>query len=221
MVGSKGALNDIFALKRPVLKMIVGEPIPACKVEMDDDIREVYAEYSEKVMDKVFAQLPASVLEELFDIEWETFSLSVEAVDAQGLIIEIPQSLEIKQQEALALLFHRPGILKIFRVNLHMPVESLEHLHLVPSSESMLTAITLMDAYLEDEKSGNPYLLTYRFDIDRGKAMLEGLKELKSLLKWAVEHQAGINLVPERRFFSRKVGKEVIQTQQGEFDHWR
>ena len=81
LVGSKGALNDIFALKRPVLQMIVGEPMPACVVGDDEDKRQVYEHYSEMVMDKVFAQLPEYVLEEVYDNDWEKFTLTVEAKD--------------------------------------------------------------------------------------------------------------------------------------------
>lgn len=221
IVGSKGALNDIFAFKRPVLEMRVGQPIPACQVGAGDDIRKVYEKYSEMVMDKVFDQLPTEVLDEMYDIEWEKFYLSVEANDDQGEPVAIPPLFQIKNGEALALLLHRPGILKIFRVNLHFPVEPLEHLHSEPSSLLLLAAIDPMIAYLEDEEKGNPFLLTYRFSFDRGKAMLAGLKELKILLEWASKEQVSLNLVPKRHFFSRKLKKEVIQIQQGEFDHWR
>jgi len=221
MVGSKGALNDIFALRRPVLQMIVGKPIAACEVSKEQNIREVYENYSEMVMDQVFEQLPETILEELYDIEWEKFRLTVEASDEQHNQVEIPQSVDIQEKEALALLLHRPGIIKIFRVNLHMPVEHIEHLHLVPGCEDILTAIIPMISYLEDEENGNPFLLTYRFDVDRGRDMLQGLKELKKLVEWAIQKQLTIKLMPERHFYSRKMEKEFIQIEQGEFDHWR
>ena len=221
MVGAKGALNDIFALKRPELQMIVGKPIPACAVEDGADIREVYAEYSEMVMDAVFDLLPAHELAALYDIEREAFRLEIEASDADGAVVEIPEEVQIKEKEALALLLHRPGILKIFRVNLHMPVEAVEHLHETPEAAGLLAGITPMIDYLEDEEQGNPYLLTYRFDVDRGKAMLQGLKELKSLLEWAQGRQLTVKISPERRFYSRKAGKEFVQVRQGEFGHWR
>ncbi len=221
IIGSKGALNDIFALKRPNLDMIIGKPIPPCTVGPDDDIRKVYSNYSEMVMEKVFSQLPPTILEDMYDIEWEKFELTVNAADKLGKFIELPTQYKIKNREALALLLHRPGILKIFRVNLHLPIEALEHLHLEPSPQLILEAITPMIDYLEDEENGNPFLLTYRFDMERGRAMLDGLKELKTLTEWALVNQVSIKLVPERRFFSRKLGKEVIQIQQGEFNHWR
>jgi 1-acyl-sn-glycerol-3-phosphate acyltransferase len=220
-VGSKGALNDIFALKRPELKMIVGKPIAPCTVGSDEDIRQVYQEYSAMVMEKVFEQLPQSVREEMYDIRWEKFSMVTHAFDDQGRKVAIPAEVGIHHSEELALLLHRPGILKIFRVNLHMDIAAIEHLHQLPSPEKIQAAIIPMIEYLEDEKYGNPYLLTYRFDYDRGKAMLSGLKELKKLTEWAMAHQFTLHLIPERRFFSKKWEKEYIQVQQGEFNHWR
>lgn len=221
LVGTKGALNQLFAFKRPALKMIVGEPIPACTVGEDDDIRQVYQQYSGAVMDQVFAQLPKSMLEEMYDIQWEKFDLIVKVTQSDGTPAEIPERLNIQHPEELALLLHRPGILKIFRVNLHMPVEPLEHLQVEPSPASILAAIDPMIQYLQDEENGNPYLLTYRFDVDRGKAMLSALQELAALLTWAIDEGLRVKLEPERRFFSRKQQKEFIQVKQGEFDHWR
>ncbi len=220
-VGSKGALNDIFALKRPELQMIVGKPIPPCTVGKDEDIRQVYQDYSSMVMERVFEQLPLSVREQMYDIEWENFSLAIHALDAQGEKVAIPPELALQHAEELALLLHRPGILKIFRANLHMDIVAIEHLHQLPAPEQIRAAIMPMIACLEDEKDGNPYLLTYRFDYDRGNAMLSGLKELKLLTEWAMAHQFTLQLVPERRFFSKKWKKEYIQVQQGEFNHWR
>lgn len=221
LVGTKGALNQLFALKRPEIQMVVGKPIPACQVKLDEDKRLIYEEYSAMVMDRVFEQLPASMLEEMYDIEWEKFNLSVEAIDNAGNPVLVPNSLMIQHPQELALLFHRPGILKIFRVNLHMNVESIEHLDRFPLPPEIIAAIEPMIHYLEDEKKGNPYLLTYRFDVERGKAMLAGLKELKNLCEWAISKDVHIKLTPERRFFSRKQKKEFFQVFQGEFDHWR
>jgi 1-acyl-sn-glycerol-3-phosphate acyltransferase len=221
MVGTHGALNAIFALKRPELRMVVGKPIPACKVSEGEDPREVYNAFSEHVMDQVYNLLPEEMLAQMYDVASETFELRVEAVTAIGEVVEIPPGQRIKHDQALALLLHRPGILKIFRANLHMPVAPIERLHETPDTSGVRAAIEPMIAYLSDEKQGNPYLLTYRFDTDNGRDMLLGLKEWLELTHWADEQRLELKLTPIRRFYSRRKGEEIVQTEQGEFDHWR
>jgi 1-acyl-sn-glycerol-3-phosphate acyltransferase len=221
MVGTHGALNAIFALKRPVLRMVVGKPVPVCKVAEGEDPREAYHEFSEKVMDRVYALLPEEMLAQMYDVASESFALKVEATSQTGARVEIPPEQRIKHDEALALLLHRPGILKIFRANLHMPVGPIERLHENPDTETVRAAIEPMIAYLSDEENGNPYLLTYRFDVENGRDMLLGLKEWLQLTHWADEQGFALELTPIRRFFSRRKGEEIVQTGQGEFDHWR
>lgn len=221
MVGTRGALNAIFVLKRPKLRMVVGEPITACEVADGEDPREVYNAFSEKVMDKIYGLLPEEMLAEMYDVASETFALEVEAVDQIGARVDIPVEQQILHAQALALLLHRPGILKIFRANLHMPVAPIEHLHELPDTTAVRAAIEPMIAYLSDEEKGNPYLLTYRFDVDNGTAMLEGLKEWLQLTHWADEQRVNLRLTPIRRFFSHRKGEEIVQIEQGGFDHWR
>jgi len=221
MVGTHGALNAIFAFKRPVLRMVVGKPIPACKVPDGEDPRVVYHEFSEQVMDQVYGLLPEEMLAQMYDVASESFELRVEAVNEAREVVEIPPEQRIKHDQALALLLHRPGILKIFRVNLHLPVTPIEHLHETPDTAAVRAAIEPMIAYLSDEQHGNPYLLTYRFDVDNGRDMLLGLKEWLQLTHWADEQRLELHLTPIRRFFSRRKGEEIMQTEQGEFDHWR
>jgi len=221
MVGTHGALNAIFAFKRPVLRMVVGKPILACKVPDGEDPRVVYHQFSEKVMGHVYELLPQETLAQMYDVASESFALMLEANDQTGTRVEIPLEQRIKHDQALALLLHRPGILKIFRANLHMPVAPIERLHERPDTTAVRAAIEPMIDYLTDEEHGNPYLLTYRFDVDNGRDMLLGLKEWLQLTYWADEQRLELHLTPIRRFFSCRKGEEIMQTEQGEFDHWR
>lgn len=220
-VGSEGALNAIARFKRPEIQMIIGEAIPAFAPAEGEGLKDGYNRYAQQVMDRVFDLLPEEVVSRYHDVQNEEFTLIVEAFSDGGQPVEIPIEKQITEAASLALLFHRPSILKIFRVNLDISVQSLEHLHQTPMAGDINRETQQVINYLEDEENGNPYLLTYRFGFSEGKKMLIGLKELNRLSGWAVENNRKIGLKPVRRFFSQSQNRVLEQVVQGEFDHWR
>ncbi|NSW51302.1 MAG: 1-acyl-sn-glycerol-3-phosphate acyltransferase [Anaerolineae bacterium] len=218
--GADGALNAILQFKRPSITMTIGKPIPPLTAAQGVDLKVEYETFASMVMDQVFSLLPEAEAARLHDLQYECFSLEI-IVDRDGIRLDIPPLMDIEHRQALAMLLHRPMILKIFKVNLKLPVDAIQQLHLKPSTVALRLAVGEMVKYMKDEENGNPYLLTYRFGIQTGKEMLQGLEELYKLLDWCVNEDLEIMVQPIRRFFLQSLQKEFIQVEQGDFNHWR
>ncbi|MFO8036950.1 MAG: lysophospholipid acyltransferase family protein [Anaerolineales bacterium] len=212
-----GTLNAALNLKRPTLKMNVGNVLAPAKLPENMPRREYLRSYATQVMDEVHKLVPEEDRVPEPDIVDERFELQVTILDQDQRPQTIPDDLRIQHPYALAKVLHRPAILKIFRVNLNMPVEPLQHLDQEPSAEELINALHPAIHYLHEE---NPYLLTYRFGPQEGCAMQEGLEELFALLKWVQDHEYAIQIVPIRTYYSREKGQEIVQTEQGDFTHW-
>lgn len=212
-----GKLNRALHLKRPEMKMNVGSVIPAARLQKDMPRKEYLRSYAKRVMDEVHKLVPAEDRVSEPQIINERFELKTQALDADGQPVSIPHKYKIEHDAALAKILHRPAILKIFRVNLHMPVEPLEELDQSPPPAAMLAALEPILTYLEKE---NPYLLTYRFGPQEGHAMEKGLRELYNLIAWVDDRGYDIQVTPVRKFYSREEGRNIVQIKQGKFSEW-
>lgn len=218
--GTQGAVKNALRLKRPRMTMKVGTLIPPCTIPEGTHRKTNYQHYSEKVMQAVQVLLPLEERSEEFDIQ-ETFVTWFTIRDTSGNTVDLPEQLFPTHHQALAKLLHRPGILKIFRNNLKMPIEPLQQLHTQPPVADILRAVDPMLAYLQDMESGNPYLLTYRFGPKIADAMLTGLRELRSLCLWASENGYSILIQPVLTTLHPDTGEKSVHITQGEFnDFW-
>jgi 1-acyl-sn-glycerol-3-phosphate acyltransferase len=215
--GTAGALTAALHLKRPRLLMKAGKIIPAAAQSEDQNHKEYFRIYSIRVMDEVEKLRPANEKVNLQKIRDETFSLETVVMDGDFKLTCIPDEIQIIHTAALAKFLHYPTILKIFKVNFHMPIDALQQLSSKPSSQAMAESCKLILDFLRDE---NPYLLTYRFGQEEGEAMRLGLLELESLARWTSRNDYTIQLTPIRKYFDIELGKEVVQIEQGEFKNW-
>ena len=212
-----GAINAGLRLKRPKLSMHVGELIDPAVIPPGTPRKVYLGVYAEKVMEEVHQLVPREDYLSEPEIIDEWFELELTLMDQTGNEIPIPTQYEINQSAALAKFLHRPAILKIFQVNLDMPVESLQSLHGHPSPKEMRLALDQILSYLESE---NPYLLTYRFGVKKGMAMKEGLEEFRGLVEWAGNNDYRLSVTPIRHYYSLKEEKEITQKEQGAFSSW-
>jgi 1-acyl-sn-glycerol-3-phosphate acyltransferase len=215
--GTLGALADAFKFKRPQLTMTIGKPIPPASASSGEDRRAYLEEYANQVMSAVYALLPAEQRHIQPKITHETFKLEIALHDRRGQPVEIPPDLLIHHSAALVKFLHRPAILKIFDINLHLPVKPIQNLHTHPTAAQISQSLCAILDYLAND---NPYLLTYRFGPKEGEAMQLGLQELLALSAWAVQSDYTLHLTPIRRFFSAPNETQITQTRQGEFKHW-
>ena len=212
-----GKLNAALKLKRPEMNMNIGAIIPPARLP-EDQARKTYLQgYADQVMDEVHQLVPPQDRVSTPAIRDEDFEVEIKILDQEKENVPVPEQVSIQHPRALAKVLHRPAILKIFRVNLNLPVEPLQQLHQHPTPNAMLNGIEAILQYLEDE---NPYLLTYRFGPREGFAMENGLREMKKLLSWADQNHYQAHITPIRKYTSRKEKRTIIQTKQGTFQDW-
>ncbi len=212
-----GKLNAALKLQGPEMVMNVGEIIPPARLP-DDQPRKMYLKsYANRVMVEVHQLVPPRDRVSEPPLVDEQYTLEIKVLDSDQQPVPVPEDLAIQHAAAVAKMLHRPAILKIFRVNLDMPVDALEHLHQSPSPGALLKGLHPILAYLDDE---NPYLLTYRFGAREGSDMEQGLQELVDLLSWAEPNHYRVQIIPERRYIDTKTGQNVVQTKQGSFQNW-
>jgi hypothetical protein len=197
--------------------MNVGTLLPPAKLPEDVPRKAYFRQYASEVMDAVEELIPPEDRRAAPVIRDERFALEVEAFDSQGNAVPIPEELEIENKAALSKVLHRPMILKIFHVNLEMPVEALERLAERPPVEEIIAGLRPILDYLEHE---NPYLLTYRFGNEGGLAMQAGLEELLALAEWAAVFEYTLVVKPIRRYYSIEEEAEVVEVEQRRFEQW-
>ena len=215
--GTMGALGEALRLKRPELTMNVGERIPAARLPGGKARKAYFEEYAAQVMEAVNALIPEEARPRQATITDERFELQVAVRGVDGEPVSYPAELAIQHPTALAKLLHRPGILKIFTINLRLPTQVLQNLDSQHDANAIAEAARSVLEYLEQE---NPYLLTYRFGPSEGAAMEAGLHELLALSRWAARSGLPLLLTPVRRYYSPDREEEVVQIQQGTFEHW-
>ncbi len=212
-----GALNAALSFKRPRLWMRVGDLIPAAALPANTPRKIFFQAYADKVMAAVHFLLPAEGERALPEMEEETFDLEVTLRNTEGQFLPFPGDLAIAAPAETAKFFHRPAILKIFQVNLDLPIQPLTQLADQPRPEEIARALNQILTYLEDK---NPHLLTYRFGIREGLAMQEGLASLARLAAWAGRQNIKIVLKPIRRYYSPSKKKYLTQITQESFKSW-
>jgi 1-acyl-sn-glycerol-3-phosphate acyltransferase len=212
-----GVINAALNLKRPSVSMHVGKVQPPASIPPGKARKEYLGEYSTEIMEEVHKLVPLEEFTTEPEILEESFQLEIQVRDQMGTIVPLPDSLQITQPLALAKFLHRPAILKIFKVNLELPIDALQELHYRPSPAELSQAISAVLSYLEED---NPYLLTYRFGVKAGMGMKTGLEELRQLVEWCQETNYQLTITPIRNYYSLQEGRYLTQIEQGQFKSW-
>ncbi len=188
MSGTQGALADVLRLKRPSMLLSVGELIPPVPETPPDESQKKHLEqYATLVMESIRELIPAAEEPEAPQNERYTFEL--EQVSGG---VKQPQDVPERFRQALGKFLLHPIILDIFRRNLKLPVEVLMRLDEKPPADEIAQALDVVLRYLQV----NPGLLTYRFGMDEGLTMREGLEWLKTRLDEISAQGGGVVLRP-------------------------
>jgi 1-acyl-sn-glycerol-3-phosphate acyltransferase len=215
--GTKGALGAAFKLQQPQISMRVGEPLSPAQLPKDMPRKLYFQEYAGTVMDAVNALIPEDALPQSNQITDEDFELQVALRTSNGGAQSCPPDMRIEHARSLTKFLHRPGILKIFRKNLHMPIQALQNLDYSHNAGEIARGTQMILDYL---KNDNPYLLTYRFGPKEAQNMRQGLEELHNLAHWADVQGLELYLTPIRRYHLIGQEDEIVQTKQGRFEGW-
>jgi hypothetical protein len=197
--------------------MNVGKIIQPLQIKPGIPRKTLFKDYSHYVMSQVEKLILSDETSKQDKIKNERFDLKVVVWDQNKQDQSIPNSFQIRHDAALAKFFHRPPILKLFRSNLKLPIDPLEHLDKEIDPKTINRALESILNYLKME---NPYLLSYRFGPIIGEEMLLGLRELHDLTQWAENENFGIKITPIRYFFYIDEDNEIVQTVQGSFKRW-
>ena len=197
--GTAGALGEASRLRRPVLTMNVGTPLPAARLPTGEPLKQYLERYVAAVMEAVNAAIPAEERRPRVEVTDERFELQTTLWDQDGNETSVPQDLAIQHEAALSRLLHNPGIHKVFEENLQMNVNALQRIQEENSGQVIAHAAARVLRYLNEE---NEYFLTYRFGAREAERTKLGLEELVALARWAAEAGRGLRIVPIRRYFS-------------------
>ncbi len=212
-----GALNAGLKFKRPKLVMRVGQVIKPAKIPAGFPRKGYLQQYANQVMEAVHQLVPQDQFKTEPEIIDERFELNIIILDKEQNPVQPPADLQVVEAVPLSRFFHRPAILKIFKINLELPVEPLQRLAEGPPVIDLINACQTVLDYLSDE---NPYLLTYRFGVKGGLAMERGIKELHKLLLWCEGEGYQVLIEPTRIYYSLKEKREIRHTEQGSFQSW-
>jgi 1-acyl-sn-glycerol-3-phosphate acyltransferase len=214
--GTGGAVNQALKLRRPPLTMIIGQPVPPAVNDHHILRKKFLHQYASAIMDAVDYLKPTTQLTQNTVMD-ENFSLQVDLHTHDKLSFEIPSEYQIKNPDKLAKLLHYPTILKIFKVNLHLPIDPIQNLSSLPQPQQIASACRPILHYLEKD---NPYLLTYRFGPQEGEEMKLGLESLEKLALWAASKDLELQVKPLRRYLDLQTGNYVLQIEQETFKSW-
>jgi 1-acyl-sn-glycerol-3-phosphate acyltransferase len=214
----RGALNKMFSLKRPTLKMNVGKVIPQVQTNSGKSLKQHFHDEANCIMDAVWELIPEEDRVQEQTIKDETFELAVEVQDQNGEPVPVPPELEIQNSTVLCKFTHRMTLVKNFILNMNKPeVAPLLHLADQPGIDNIINATCSILEHLEHE---NPYYFTYRYGQREGSAMEAGIRELYELALWARNGNYSLKVIPIRRFKDIKTGQEIVLDRPEEFAKW-
>jgi len=212
-----GAMNAGLKFKRPLLKMNVGQVLPAAEIPEGMAKKIYFQKHATHIMDAVYSLVDSDEIAPDPEILNEWFEMEFNLTNNAGDTSKIPSKLQIQHPSQLTKLLHRPAVLDIFLANLQLPVTPLLSLMKKPPLSDLIIALESILSYLEKE---NPYLLTYRFGVREGLEMQEGLRELLEILEWCSSNNHQITVIPVRHYYSPQEEREIIQKEQKIYQPW-
>jgi 1-acyl-sn-glycerol-3-phosphate acyltransferase len=172
--GLKGALVKMMRFEKPRLTMRVGSPLSIYGSPISKNDLE---QFSSTVMEKIVELLPEEE-QNRHSKKYEKFDLEIYAQRGKELSsIALAHDSEIRI--GLGMLFHYPVLLDTLKRNLGLPVGCLQNIGNPIPARDVEKAIQAILDYLEDD---NPGFFTYRFGVEKGLRVKQGLQKLMNLL---------------------------------------
>jgi 1-acyl-sn-glycerol-3-phosphate acyltransferase len=215
--GVEGALDKLFRLQRPRLWMNVGTLMPPVTLAPSKPRKAYLKQAAAQVMQAVNDLIPEEGRAPHPQIRDERFELRIEMQGADGTVVPCPPDLEIAHADALVKMFYRPAILRIFKKDLRLPVEALQHLSTEHDPAKIASAVRLMLDYVEEQ---NPGFFPYRFGHAEGTAMEAGLRELHAVATHAAKSGYLLSITPIRHYYSPNLDKQVTESDPGQSHLW-
>jgi 1-acyl-sn-glycerol-3-phosphate acyltransferase len=213
---TQGALDALFSLKRPRLKMRVGELIPAVRIAEGVARKPQLQQAARRIMQAIWQLVPAEDQPARRLPKDELFQFEFTARDESGNMHPLPTELRLRDGAALSKFLHRPTLFNNLLNNLSLPIAPLRQLHLRPAVAEMRQAAQAILRYLEQE---NPYYFTYRYGQREGDAMEAGIRQLDEALKWADSHGWQVEAQAVRSYQDPVTGNTIVTAIPEESEH--
>jgi 1-acyl-sn-glycerol-3-phosphate acyltransferase len=171
-IGVKNALIRAFRLEFPRISMRVGCPLyPEDFIESGLPQKESLSKAAAFIMSKIVELVPESEAQPADSDFQRQKPLHIEIMDN---ISKFSAEIEIREIGPLSQLLQHPVIMGVFLRNLQLPVKSLmTRNHWLPLEQAWLGGESIF-TYITEK----PGFLIYRFGIDQGLKMKEGLADL-------------------------------------------
>ena len=215
---TRGKMAEIFEWKRPAFEMNVGDVIPPVKLDKHANKKEALQQAADNIMDSVWALVPEDERKRKESHpENELFTLNIALFDKHGQPVNIPAELEITDGSWISRFAHRPNLIDSIRDYIFLPVQVLKELHHKPPAEEIHRAVHSMLEYVERE---NPQYFNYRYGYKDGEAFRESFRQLRNLMKWAMENQHQVEAEARYEYTDPQSGeKRILHTPQ-EVEQW-
>ncbi len=176
-VGMKNSLKNALLLKKPKIEMIIGEPLKAEEIFLDDQpLKQKLLNTANLIMEKIYCLLPESELINHVFPESNQVNLKFQLKNYNSNNIE---SIDIQLISALSFLLNQPVLMDVFARNLKLPVKGLIARGIPVKLGEYINGCNSILNYLDT----NPGFLSYRFGIEKGLAMKYGLIELTEKIR--------------------------------------
>lgn len=169
--GMIDSLGNALKLKQPKMVMKIGEVIPAMATSDGGVDKNHLLAYSRQVLDAIY-DLILQDEKDLMPLE-EHYRLAIKVADE---VIPDPA-----WGPAFARFLHSPVLLDSFTINLKIPIRALYAQNEPIATTGMQTALSKLAEYLQI----NPAFFTYRFGMEEGNQVTQGIRELQSFLEKA------------------------------------
>ncbi|MDC7228436.1 MAG: 1-acyl-sn-glycerol-3-phosphate acyltransferase [Spirochaetales bacterium] len=167
-----GGLHNIGAsfkkLKRPVITVGFGEPVPPPKAEEGQSRKAALKEHVGQVMNGIVSAIPEDLREVLKKPVYEKYSFGIETEAGEDLSEMLPNG------ESLSLFMFKPVLVNTFKINLKLKVDALQQLDKSPKGGEFALAVDEIMSYLDV----NHHFFNYRFGPHKGAEIKSALLEL-------------------------------------------
>lgn len=172
--GLKGAMVRMMRFERPHLTMRVGSPLQIYGSSISKNDLE---QFSSQVMEKIIELLPEEEQSRHYK-KYEKFDLEI-YLQRGNELSPIPLGHDSEIRIGLGMLFHYPVLLDTLKRNIGLPVGCLQNIGNPVPARDVEKAIRAVLDYLEDN---NPGFFTYRFGMEKGLWVKQGLQSAIAIL---------------------------------------
>lgn len=215
---TRGKMAEIFQLKRPAFEMNIGDVIPPVQLEKSAHKKEELQQAADRIMDAVWALVPEDERKRKeSQPENELFTFDISIFDQHGTPIPIPADLKLIDGSWISRFAHRPNLIDSIRDYIFIPVQVLKELHRKPPAEEIYLAAHSMLEYVERD---NPQYFNYRYGYKDGEVFQQSFRQLRDLMKWAMENQYQVAAEARYEYTDPSTGERRVLHVPQELEQW-